>query len=135
MSNNIHPLLEWFGRVPDHYELYPLPDNRKGGTEHSRYGMTMEDGKVLIFEFDFCADDISPGELESLVSHDCHTCRWLFMLNANPDDGWELCQNPPQTPGDQCHSWEISRYALLVAKAEHYKRLHEKHYGKISVSV
>ena len=131
-----HELLQnRFGRVPEHYTIYPLPDDKRGGQEYARIGMTTETGEVLLFEFDFCVHTIPQNVLERLVAHDCNTCTWVFMRNAHAEDGWDRCQNPPQASGNECENWEMSRSAHRFAEAEYYKKLHEKHYGKISVSV
>ena len=124
-----------FGRVPERATLYPLPDDKRGGQEYACIGMTMESGEALLFEFDFCVYTIPQHELQCLVQHDCSTCLWAFMLNAHEEDGWDRCMNPPKVPVDECDNWEMSRTARRFAEAEYYKQLHEKHYGKISVSV
>lgn len=128
-------LQKHFGRVPEHYTLYPLPDERRGGPKYSNYGMTMEDGRVYFFEFDFCVYTIPQDELESLIPHDCGTCHWAFMKDEPEEERKLFCPLPPDDPGTGCAGWEISRSATRIAEAEYYKRLHEKHYGKISVSV
>ena len=132
--NNIHPLLEWFGRVPDHYELYPLPDDRKKGVESARISMTMEDGKVLIFEFDFVAPrmlDIPWEDLDSSVQHCCETCEWNFCRGKNA----AYCSSVETERRETCDVWELSPDVVCFARAEYYKILHKKHYGKTCISV
>lgn len=131
---NIHPLLEWFGRVPDHYELYPLPDDRRGGQEYARIGMTLGTGEVLIFEFDFSVPrriDIPWEALENSLPHHCKTCEWDFCRGK----GTSYCTAKDEVCSGECAYWEISPDAISLAVAEYYKQLHEKHYGKACVSV
>ena len=61
MNTASHPLLTWFGRVPNHYELYPLPANIEPRNEHARIGVTGENGTVYIFEFDFTPPGVAFG--------------------------------------------------------------------------
>ena len=61
MNTPLHPLLTWFGRTPSHYELYLLPAGVKAGVDHTRIGITGENGKVYIFEFDFMPPGMAVG--------------------------------------------------------------------------
>ena len=72
-------LLKHFGRVPEHYTLYPLPDDKRGSQEYACIGMTIETGEVLLFEFDFTVPGrfCLPWEcLENSIPHHCKTCEW-----------------------------------------------------------
>lgn len=130
-----HDLLKkHFGRVPERYTLYPLPDDRRGGQEYACIGMTTEAGEVLLFEFDFTVPGrfCLPWEcLESSIPHHCSTCEWNLWRGK----GTSYCTKTEEISNGECPDWDISPDALSLAAAEYYKQLHEKHYGKISVSV
>lgn len=127
-------LMECFGRIPERYTLYPLPDDKRRGQEYARIGMSMESGEVLIFEFDFSVPGWIgiPWEcLESSLSHNCKTCEWDFWRGK----GTSYCTVIEEINNGECADWEISPDAISLAAAEYYKQLHEKHYGKACVSV
>lgn len=127
-------LMECFGRVPERYALYPLPDDRRGGQEYARIGMTLGSGEVLIFEFDFSVPlrfNIPWEDLESSIPHHCKTCEWNLWLGK----GTTYCTETEEISSGECPDWEISPDAISLAVAEYYKQLHEKHYGKACVSV
>ena len=129
-----HYLLEWFGRIPEHYTLYPLPDDRQAAKDRSRIGMALETGEVLIFEYDFTVPGrfCLPWEcLENSIPHHCKTCEWNLWRGK----GTSYCTETEEISSGECKAWEISPDVLRTAAAEYYKQLHEKHYGKISVSV
>lgn len=130
-----HDLLtKHFGRVPEHYTLYPLPDEKRGGQEYACIGMTMESGEVLLFEFGFTVpgSHCIPWEcLENSIPRQCKTCEWDFWRGK----GTSYCTETEEISAGECPDWEISPDVLRTAAAEYYKQLHEKHYGKISVSV
>jgi len=126
-----HYLLEWFGRIPEHYTLYPLPDDRQAIAVKDRFriGMTLESGEVLIFEYDVpvpCRQDIPWEDLENSLPHHCQTCEWDFMRGK----GTSYCRSAQEICGGACPEWEISPDAIRLATVEYYKQLHEKHYGK-----
>lgn len=126
-----HYLLEWFGRTPEHYTLYPLPDDRQAvaAKERSRIGMTLESGEVLIFEFDFSVPpqfEIPWEDLENSIPHHCITCEW----NSERGKGTPYCISTQDIRGGTCPEWEISPNAIRLATVEYYKQLHEKNYGK-----
>lgn len=81
MNTSLHPLLMWFGRIPNHYELYPLPVGVKAGVDHTRIGITGENGKVYIFEFDFTP----PGMAEGLAANfsRCARVEYYRTLHRN----------------------------------------------------
>lgn len=133
-SAKVHPLLKWFGRVPEHYELYPLPDGRTPEKESDRIGMTTEDGKVLIFEFDFAVPrmfGIPWEDLDNSVQHCCETCEWDFCRGKN----LPYCPSTESEQHEGCDTWELSPDMICFARAEYYKILHKKHYGKTCISV
>ena len=129
-----HYLLDWFGRVPDHYELYPLPSGITPGKESTRVGMTMENGKVLIFEFDFSVPrmlSIPWEDLDNSVRHCCETCEWDFCRGKSAI----YCPSAEGEYRELCNAWELSPDVICLAQAEYYKRLHEQHYGNTCISV
>lgn len=131
-----HELLrKHFGRVPEHYALYPLPDNKRGGQEYACIGMTLATGGVLIFEFDFSVPGILcpiPWRcLENGVPHICKTCEWNMWRGK----GTDYCTGTEEIVDGECLDWELGPAAHESAAAEYFKQLHEKNYGKISVSV
>lgn len=117
MKEYIHPLLERLGRVPDHYELYPLPDDKKGGEAYSSIVMTMDDGKVFGFEFDFSVDtlELPWSDNKSITEKHCQQCK----TGGCPDNE---------------DSW-VCNHAACPAKVEYLKILHEVNYGKMCISV
>ena len=134
MQNNIHPLLGKLGRVPDHYEIYPLPDDKKGGETCISIVMTMDDGKVFGFEFGFCVEQITQQEMERFIPHNCSTCCWEFMKKEPERERKVVCPLPPENPGIDCEGWKISRRAMRLAEIAYYKQLHEKYYGTRCIS-
>lgn len=133
-SPSVHPLLKWFGRVPEHYELYPLPDGRTAEKENGRISMTVGNGKVIIFEFDFAAPrmfDIPWEDLCNSIQHCCPTCEWGFCRGKNAT----YCPKTRAERTEICTAWELSPNMVSFAKAEYYKIPHEKHYGKTRISV
>ena len=135
MNTQQHDILrKHFGRVPEHYTLYPLPDDKRGGQEYACIGLTTETGEVLLFEFDFTVPGrfCLPWEcLENSVPHHCNTCEWDFCRGK----GTPYCKATEAICSGECPDWEISPEAVNPAVIAYYKQLHEKHYGKISVSV
>ena len=122
-------LMECFNRIPEHYTLYLLPDDKRGGQEYSRFGMTMESGEVLIFEFDFsvpCRMEIPWEDLENSLPHHCKTCEWDFCRGK----GTSYCTAKDEVCSGECAYWEISPDSISLSMAEYYKKLYEKHYGK-----
>ena len=123
-----------FGRVPERATLYPLPDDKRGGQEYACIGMTTETGEVLLFEFDFTVPGrfCLPWEcLENSIPHHCKTCEWDFLRGENT----LYCPRTAEVISGECPDWELGPMAHVTAEAEYLKQLHEKHYGKISVSV
>lgn len=125
-------LLEHWGSVPEHYTLYPLPDDKHIGRKYSCIGIAMDCGRVLIFEFGF----VVPGPIhlpfrcfEDNVPHNCETCE------KNMVQGEPKCPIIGENRAESCHSCGIAQEIINHAAAEYYRNLHEKHYGKISVSV
>ena len=129
-----HYLLDWFDRVPDHYELYPLPGGITSGKESTRISMTMENGRILIFEFAFCVPlrlNIPWEDLENSLPHHCETCEWNFCRGKNV----VYCPSKDGEHREDCSAWELAPDAVSLATAEYYKKLHEKHYGNTCISV
>ena len=121
-------LMKCFGRIPERYTLYLLPDDKRGGQEHSLIGMTIGNGEVLIFEFDFSVPGRfnTPWEnLENSIPHQCSTCEWNLWRGK----GTSYCTETEEINSGECPYWEISPDALSLAAAEYYKQLHKKHYG------
>ena len=136
--SNPHYLLTWFGRTPDHYALYPLPENQRNGKDISRIGMTLPTGEVNIFEFDFSVPpqfSIPREDLESCAKQQCSTCEWGFMHAHEEDPRCDICPEPPKSQTEPCVYWEISPDAERYAAAEYYRQLHEKNYGSTRISV
>ena len=133
-SPSVHPLLERLGRVPEHYELYPLPNGRTPEKEYGLRSVTVEDGKVMIFEFDFAVPywgDIPWEDLDNSVQHCCKTCEWDFCRGKSA----VYCPGTEVERSETCDAWELSPDAISFAVAEYYKALHEKHYGTTCISV
>lgn len=131
MKDN-HYLLAWFGRVPEHYALYPLPECKQAAREKTRISVTTEDHKVSIFEFDFRAPrilDISWEDLEESVDHCCETCEWDFCRGKSK----AYCPSVAGEHREECSAWELSPSADSLARAEYYRMLHEQHYGKTCI--
>lgn len=127
-------LMKCFGRIPERYSLYPLPDDRRGGQEYARIGMTLENGEVLIFEFDFSVPgifNIPREDLENSVPHHCSTCEWNLWRGTSTS----YCTETEEISSGECPDWEILQDENSLAAAAYYKRLHEKHYGKACVSL
>lgn len=127
-------LMKCFGRIPQHYTLYPLPDDKRGGQEYSRIGMTLENGEVLIFEFDFPVPgriNIPWESLENSLPHHCKTCEWNLWRGK----GTSYCTETEEISSRECPNWEISPDAISLAATEYYKHLHQKHYGNTCISV
>ena len=121
-------LLECLNRIPEHYTLYLLPNDKRGGSEYSRHCMTMEIGEVLLFEFDFSVPgrfNIPWEDLENSIPHHCSTCEWNFWRGK----GTSYCTEMEEISCGECPKWEISPDVISLAMAEYYKKLYEKHYG------
>lgn len=127
-------LMECFNRIPEHYTLYLLPDDKRGGQTYSRIGMTTENGEVLIFEFDFSVpghSSIPWEDLDNSIPHHCKTCEWNLWRGKDTS----YCTETEEVSSGECTDWEISPDAIRLATAEYYKQLHEKCYGKNCISV
>lgn len=127
-------LMECFGRIPEHYTLYLLPDDKRGSQEFSRIGMTTENGEALIFEFDFSVPrrlDIPWEYLENSLPHHCKTCEWNFCRGKDTS----YCAETEEICSGECPNWEISPDAINLAIAEYYKQLYKKHYGTACISL
>ena len=127
-------LMKCFGSIPEHYTLYPLPDDKRGGQEYVSIGVTTKNGEVLVFEFDFSVHigfSIPWEDLDNSLPHHCKTCEWDFWRGK----GTSYCKATEEICSGSCPDWEISPDVLGDAKAEYYKQLHEKHYGKVCISV
>ena len=127
-------LMERYGRIPEHYSLYLLPNDKRGGQEYSYTCMEAEDGSVLFFEFDFaaaCRFSIPWEDLENSVPHHCSTCEWDFCRGKSTS----YCKAIEEICSGECPDWEMGPIAHNLAVETYLKQLHEKHYGKISVSV
>ena len=127
-------LSKCMGRIPEHYTLYPLPDDKRLGQDYSYIGMTTETGEILLFEFDFTVPGrfCLPWEcLENSIPHHCSTCEWDFMRGKCTS----YCTETEEITSGECKAWEISPNVFGIAAAEYYKQLHEKHYGKTCISV
>ena len=132
--NKNHYLLDWFGRVPDHYELYALPDGKKAAGVKNRISVTTEDEKVFNFEFDFRVpnkNDIPWKDLDNSVKHCCKTCEWDFCRGKNA----VYCPSKEGEHREACTAWNLSPDAVRIAMAEYYKKLHEQHYGNTCIAV
>ena len=127
-------LMERYGRIPEHYSLYLLPDDKRGGQEYVYTCMEAENGEVLFFEFDFSAASrfsIPWEELENSILHHCSTCEWDYCRGK----GTSYCKATEEISSGACPDCEIGPEAVHPAVIAYYKQLHERHYGKISVSV
>lgn len=132
-------LYKWycgFGTKPEKCTVYPLPVWSPVKTENAYIiSKKAENGEVFIFEFGFPVPintcEISWRELESSIPHHCSTCEWDFCRGK----GTPYCKATEEICSGECPDWDLAPDAIRLAGLEYYKQLHEKHYGKISVSV
>lgn len=141
MKNNkrVEKLVKWyckFGVRPEKCTVYPLPYWSPVKIESSYIiGKKENSGEIFIFEFGFPVPmDISGipcNELDSVLPHTCKTCEWNFWRGK----GTSYCKETTEITAGACPAWELSPDAIRLAEIEYYKQLHEKHYGKVCVSL
>lgn len=130
-------LYKWycgFGTKPEKCTVYPLPVWSPVKTENAYIiSKKAENGEVFLFEFGFpvSLDCIPWKDLENSIPHHCKTCDWAYFEAK----GTPYCPNKDDVCSGSCPGWEMSWGAVSIAQLEYCKQLHEKHYGKIRVSV